>query len=252
MGVIAIANQKGGVAKTTTATSLAGGLAARGRRVLLIDMDPQCNSSDTYRASIESTATLYDVLCEGVDAADAVQHTGHGDIIPGDPLLGGAEGKLNKTGKEHTLRKAGAGVRGMYDHIILDTPPALGVLLINALTFADSVVVPVTTDRYGLQGLSQLDETIRAAVEYTNPSLAVAGLLMVRHNARTNLAREIAGMLPSIAEGMGTILFDTAIRESVAAREAQASRASLLEYAPDCTTALDYMAFADEIIRRGI
>ena len=249
---IAICNQKGGVAKTTTALALAAGLKKKGAKVLLIDTDPQGNSSDTYRAKIENTATLYDVLCEGEPIINAIQKTEVGDIIPSDPYLSEAESRLTKTGKEFILKKAASTIMNKYDYIIIDTPPSLGVLLINVLTFADEVIVPITTDRYGLQGIDKLQETITAAREYTNPNLRVSGLLLVKYNNRTLLSREVSEGLPQIAEILNTIVYKTTIRESIAVREAQALRTSIFDHAPKSTTAQDYMALINELNERGI
>ena len=250
--IIVVANQKGGVAKTTTATALAAGLKIKGYKVLLIDTDPQCNASDTYQAEIQGAATLYDLLCEGEPIANTIQHTESGDIVPSDPLLSQAESKLTQMGKEYILKKAAQPIRAEYDYIIIDTPPTLGVLLANALTLADTMIVPITADRYSLQGLSQLQDTIAAAQEYTNPALTVSGLLLSKFNKRTKLSKEVSTNMPEIAKAMKTIVFDTAIRESTAAKEAQAMRKSLFVHAPESTTAQDFLAFVDELIERGI
>ncbi len=247
MKKIVIANQKGGVGKTTTANALAGVLMHEGKRVLMIDADPQCNTSDTYQAAIADTATLYDLLFSKEPVHDVIQHTEVGDIIAGDPLLSQADMQLTKTGKEFTLKKAMALIQEEYDFIIIDTAPSLGILLINALTYADSVIVPTTADRYSLQGLSQLNETIQAIMEYTNPDLRIAGLLRTRYRARTILSREVSAALPEIAEMLDTQVFQTVIRECTAAQQAQTRRVPLLQHAPKCTTALDYFRLVREI-----
>lgn len=250
--IISIANQKGGVGKTTTATALAYGLKKREKKVLLIDTDPQCNSSDTYRAKIEGQTTLYDVMCNKEPIEEAIQHASIGDILPSDPLLSQADSVLVKTGKEHILKKAIAEVNSLYDYIIIDTPPTLGILLLNALTASDTVIIPIGADRYSLQGLSQFEETINAIKEFTNPNLTLAGFIFVKHNNRTNLSKDIESNMPEIAFKMGTNLFRSTVRESVAAREAQALQENLIKYAPQSTTAQDYMMFVDEIIEKGI
>lgn len=250
--VITITNQKGGVAKTTTATSLAAALSLKNKKVLLIDTDPQCNASDTYRAKIQGMTTLYDVLVDKVPVNEAIQKTEVGEIIASDNLLSKAESLLNETGKEYTLKKAINIIINDYDYIIIDTPPTLGVLLINALTAADELIIPITADRYGLHGLSQLNETINLAQEYTNPNLRIAGLLLVKYNPRTRISKDVTSNLPTISKEMNTIVFNTTIRESTAAKEAQALRNSLFDYAPYSTTAIDYNAFTKELLGKEI
>lgn len=243
MKIIALANQKGGVAKTTTATALAGALQKQGQRVLLIDTDPQCNASHTYQADIDGVTTLYDVLIDGAPLTDAIQHTPVGDIVPCDPLLSGADAQIVKIGKEHLLRKALSGVSG-YDVVMIDTTPALGILLINALTAADTVIVPLTADTYSVDGLAALMDTISQIREYTNPRLSAPALLVTRWSARTKLSRRCADELPALADKLGASVLPVRIRECVAVREAQESRTGLLQHAPRSTTAIDYMELA--------
>jgi chromosome partitioning protein len=250
--VLTIANQKGGIGKTTTATALASGLIGRGKQALLIDTDPQCSASDTYQAKISGNATLYDLLIDNEKAVNIIQHTPHGDIIACDPLLADASKKLTGLGDEKILRKALVEILPNYDYIIIDTPPGAGILLHNALTVADGLIIPITADRYGLQGLSQLCNTIRAIQENTNPDLTVSGLLLVKHNERTNLSKVISENLPTIATEMNTIIFNTYIRESIVTKEAQTNRTTLLNHAPNSTTATDYAEFIDELLERGI
>lgn len=250
--VIAVANQKGGIGKTTTAIALAAGLLIRGKKALLIDTDPQCSASDTYRAEINGAATLYDILCGDESAKEAIQHTTSGDIIPCDPLLADANKKLTGLGDEKRLKKAIKTILSDYDYIIIDTPPGAGILLHNALTAAEHVVIPITADRYGLQGLSQLKSTIEAIQENTNPDLQVGGMLLIRHTERTNLSKVVSGSIPKIADEMGTQFFDTYIRESVVTKEAQTNRTTIYTHAPNSTTAKDYLEFIDELTERGI
>lgn len=248
--VIAIANQKGGVAKTTTATALASGLRYKGYNVLLIDTDSQGNASDTYHT--KDTKTLYNLLVEGKSVQSIIQHIPCGDIISSDRRLSNADKQLDHIGKEYILKKAVTPVMNEYDYIIIDTPPALGVLLINALTFADELIVPITADGYGLQGLRQLCDTIAATKEYTNPKLHVAGLLLAKFNNRTNLSKNVLDDMPKIAEKLETIIFKSTIRECTAVKESQTIKKCLYDYAPSCTSAKDYLKFIDEIIERGI
>lgn len=248
--VIAITNQKGGVGKTTTAVNVADVLKLKGYKVLLIDTDPQGNATDTYRATVEGEATLYDLLFENEPVTDCVQVTEHGEIIAADPLLKEAEKHLSGVDGVYRLKERIEPLQGKYDYILIDTPPTLGVLLTNALTAADSVIIPITADRYGVQGLAQLQETIASIKKYTNHGLTVDGFLLVKYNQRTNLAKELRTALQDIAARFDTVVFDTTIRESTKAKEAQTVRQSLYTYAGNCTTALDYMDFVNELIER--
>lgn len=246
MKIIAVANQKGGIGKTTTSLALAAGLKRLKKKVLLVDLDPQANASDTYRAEIEGVGTAYDLLVEG--DADCIQHTEVGDIVAGDPSLKDAAKLLDGVSAAYRLKKGLASIVPNYDYIILDTPPALSVLLTNALTAADTVIIPLTSDRYGLHGLVQLNDTIKDIKEFTNPSLNVAGLLLVKYRKKTTLAKAVDETLPEYAELFGTKVFDTKIRESIEARKAQAAQLGLFEFAPYCTTARDYESFIKELI----
>lgn len=249
--VITIANQKGGCGKTTTATNLASILAERGYKTLLIDADQQTNSSDTYRAQIEGAATLYDLIVEdeAIDIAEVIQTTDSGDIIAGDPLLREADAKLSKDlNGRFKLQDALEGLKD-YDFIITDTAPSMGEVLYNCLIASDLVIIPVTADRYSLQGLSQLNETIKGIKKRFNKGLSIAGLLLVKYNGRTLLSKETSAALEQIAQEMQTKLFATTIRASTKAQEAQAQRTTLIKYAPNSTTAQDYNNFVDELIK---
>lgn len=248
MEIIAVTNQKGGVAKTTTATAMAAGLKKRGYDVLLIDTDYQGNSTDTYRAQVVDQATLFDVLCAGDKISEAIQHTEAGDIVASDPLLEEAEQRLTSQGREFKLREALEEIEGKYDYVILDTPPGLGILLINALTAATSCVIPMSADRYGLQGLSGLDKSIGRVRKYSNRDLKIDGLLFCKYNPRLNLSKTVMEVVEGVEKALGTKMYKTTIRESVAAREAQAARKTLFDAAPDCTAARDYEAFLDEFL----
>jgi len=248
--VIAVTNQKGGVGKTTTATALATGLKREGYNTLLIDMDPQINSTDTFRAIVHNVATMYDVLVAGDPIAEAVQHTDIGDIVAGDPLLADAEQKMSQQGREYRLKEAMEGLPEGYDFIIIDTPPNLGVLLTNALTAANSCIIPITSERFSFQGLGELDKTIARVRKYSNRDLEIDGLLMIKTDPRRNLAKEAKKELPAICESLGTILFETHIREAEDVRKAQKQRQSIFVWAPNCTAAKDYEAFIDEYLTK--
>ena len=240
MKTYVVANQKGGISKTTTSIALADILKRRGNSVLFIDADQQGNATDTFKGEIEGMPTLYDVLLGD-------QKTVNGDIIASDPLLREADSKLSSDPEgEYRMSMALEGLKG-YDYVVIDTAPALNWILRNCLIAADEVIIPVTADRYGLQGLASLAETISVIRKRQNKGLSVAGLLLTKYNGRTNLSREIKDNLEEIADSMDTKLFDTAIRESVKVREAQAMRKLLLDYAKNCSSALDYEDFVDEL-----
>lgn len=247
--VITFANAKGGVGKSSSSTALASILTQRGYRTLLIDCDTQCNSTDTYRAEVEGKSTVYDVLLDEsrIGISEAVQHTECGEILAGDSLLRQADEKL-KGCVDGLFRMADA-LDGCedYDYIIIDTAPAMNSILHNCLIAADEVIIPVTADRYALQGLSQLFETIKAIRKRQNPKLNVAGLLLTKYNGRANLSREVRASLDEVAQQMGTRIFNTAIRECVKVKEAQARKQTLISYAPKCTAAEDYYGLADEL-----
>lgn len=247
MQVIAMANQKGGVAKSTTATALCEALAERGRNVLLIDTDPQCNATATYGAQTQGMVTLYDVLTDGAPLADAVQHTALGDIVPCDPLLSGADAQLVKLGKEHLLRRSLEPVKESYDVCLIDTTPSLGILLINALTAADEALIPITADAYSLDGLAALLDTVAQVREYTNPKLGTPFLFLTRWQGRTRIAKEYADTLPQTAREFGANMLPVRVRECVKVRAAQKAQSGLLHYAPHCVAAEDYRELADAL-----
>ena len=254
MKVFVIANQKGGIGKTTTATAIASILNSQKKKTLLIDADPQGNSTDTYRAEIKDTATLYDVLLDREDPlpiAEAIQHTEAGDIVASDPALKEADQKLPNDGNEYfLLQDALEGLTG-YDFVVIDTAPADNKLLKNCLIAANEVIIPVTPDRYGIQGLAELNRTIVSIQKRNNPKLRIAGLLLVKYHERLLLAKEVKNTLEQVAGQMNTILFETTIRESTNAQKAQAARTTLPKFAPQSTTAVDYENFIYELIMRG-
>lgn len=249
--VIAVANQKGGIGKTTTAVNIAFDLAEMGNSVLLIDTDGQCNSTDTCRAQIEGVATLYDLLFEQEKPEECIQHMEKIDIIASDKLLKNPETKFpDDATRLFTMRDACESIRKQYDFIIVDTPPTLGCMLSNALTFADEVVIPVTCDRYGMEGINDLYMTINATKKYTNRDLRVTGVLLNKYKERTMLCREISTALPDVLKMFDTVVFDTKIRESEDCKKSQSARMSVQEYNPKCTTAKDYWSVCEEILER--
>lgn len=252
MQTICIANQKGGIAKTTTATTLASIFASEGNKVLLIDADPQGNSTDTYRAISKDEATLYDVILDIDDPLpimEAIQHTEIGDIVASDPELKSADQKFPNDGNEYFRLKDALSQLTGYDYVVIDTAPADNKLLKNCLIASDKVIIPITADRYAIQGLSELNRTIMGVKKRNNPNLEVAGLLLVKYKKHQLLAREVRASLEDIAKQLNTKVFDTAIRESVSVQKAQATRTTLMQFAPNSTAALDYVEFVKELTK---
>lgn len=241
MKVYAVTNQKGGVGKTTTAQALGDWMTEQGQRVLYVDLDPQANLSFTMRAS----GGAFETLLNPGKIRDNITETDRGDILASSPALVGADTALTQVGKEYRLREALEHVQ--YDAVIIDTPPALGILSVNALTAAQDVIIPVQADIYSLQGLAQVAATLGAVKQYTNQALNVAGILITRHNGRAVVRRDLAELLENSAQEMGTKVFDTRIRECTAIVEAQANRKSIYQYAPRSNAVKDYTAFIEEL-----
>jgi chromosome partitioning protein len=248
MKTIAIINQKGGVGKTTTALTLAVGLRRKGFRTLLVDLDPQINltmTTGTGRAS----KTALGVLTEEVTAKEAIQQSRNfGDLIPASKNLTGADSFITGTGKEYTLREALEPISKDYDYCIIDTPPALGILTVNALTACQEVIIPAQADLYSLQGITQLLETIGPVKKYTNPDITIRGILLTRFNPRTTLSREVQDLMKEKAKELGTTLFQATIREAIAVKESQILGENLFSYKPSANVTKDYEQFIEEFI----
>ena len=252
MKVITVAIQKGGTGKTTTSMAMATILRNEGYKVLFIDTDMQCNSTDTYRAEMDDTATLYDVLLaeKRIPIEDAIQHTKDGDIVAGDRLLIQADDKLKSDSDGiFRLQDALSNLKG-YDYVIMDTNPALNYLLYNCLVASDEIVIPVTADRYGLTGLKQISDTVHKIKKRQNPKLKVAGILIVNFNEYTKLGKEIRVALEDAANNMETSVFKTFIRKCQKVQDAQALRMQLFDYSRNCTAAEDYYDFVEEYLSK--
>jgi len=246
MKIIAVINQKGGVGKSTTASAIGGGLTREGAKVLSVDLDPQCNLSYLMEANISglTQASAIDVLQGNASASDALQHTAQGDLIAASPALAGADMVLTATGKEYRLKEALEALAGGYDYCVIDTPPALGILTVNALTACNGCIIPAGADFLSLQGIGQLHGTIR---KYCNPGLKVYGIVLTRYSARAVISREVSAMMEDTAATLQTRLYDTRIRECTAIKEAQAMRQDIYTYAPRSNATADYMALIKEI-----
>ena len=246
--IYAVINQKGGVGKSTVSGVLLSGLQLKGFRTLAVDLDAQGNLSFSVGADTSSQKTAFEMLTKKCSVPDLIQHTEQGDIIPSSGLLSGADAFITNTGKEYRLKEALEQISDKYDDIILDTPPALGILTVNALTAADSVIIPAQADVYSLQGIAQLSETIALVRKYCNPKLNISGILLTRYNARAVLNRNISDMMQEQAKNLNTKLFRTTIREAVAVREAQISQKSIFDYAPKANITEDFQNFINELL----
>ena len=249
MKIYTIAQQKGGTGKTTTAAAIGLGLLNKGNRVLFIDLDPQGNLSYILGADTTAATTL-DLLKNTTTARKAAQplpRWSNGAIIPYSPLLAGADATITGRGREFIIKEGLKRVKGFYDYCIIDTPPALGILTVNALTAADGVIIPCQADILSLQALSQITSTIQGIQATTNPQLKIEGVLLTRYNNRQILTRQIADAIESVSHITGGRVFNTRIRESVSIRESQATGEDIYTHAPRSNGAKDYNALIDEL-----
>lgn len=244
METISVTNQKGGTGKSTTALALGAALQKKGHKVLFIDLDAQGNLTYALGATGLNTLNAMELL-EGRAQAGKIQ----GNVIASTPELAAAEKVLNKTGKEYKLKEALQSIKPLYDYIIIDTPPSMGILTINALTASDSVIIPAQADIFSLQGITQIKETIDAVREYCNKALKVKGIVLTRFNGRAIISKDLADVLKAEADKLGTKLFNTKIRECTALKEAQASQQDIFTYAPASNGASDYMQLTKEVLK---
>ena len=252
MGTIyAIANQKGGVGKTTTAVNLAASVAEAGYETLLVDLDPQCNATVALGLPKDSEVSVYDCLAEDRPLAEAARATDieHLSAVPSTPELAGANVELPRIpGSEERLRHSLGSVREKYLFTLLDCPPSLGPLTVNALVAADKVIVPVQTEYFALEGLAGLLDTLSLVQRELNPRLTVAGIVLTMHDGRTRLARDVER---EVREHFPELVFDTVIPRNVRIGEAPSFGLPVIHHDPHCAGAEAYFALAKEVAARG-
>jgi chromosome partitioning protein len=250
--IVAVANQKGGVGKTTTCVSLCTALTELGAKVLLCDMDPQSNATSGMGVSKEkSVHNLYNVLIEGLDAKTAIKNTPYGDLLPSSKVMSGAGVeivRMNDGEREYVLKNVLANIRDDYDYILVDCPPSLEMLTLNSLCAADTVLIPVQCEYFALEGLANLMETIRMTKQTFNPKLEIEGVLLTMYDTRTNLSAQIT---VEVKKYFREKTYSVAIPRSVRIAEAPSHGKPIMVYDRLSRGSLAYNELAKEFLKRN-
>ena len=248
--IIAVANQKGGVGKTTTCVNLCAALTELGVRVLLCDMDPQSNATSGMGVDKNKDETnIYNVLIEGAEAGEAIIKTKHGDLLPSNKILSGAGVELvTMQGREFVLKNVLSKVRNDYNYILVDCPPSLEMLTLNSLCAADAVLIPVQCEYFALEGLSDLMSTIRMIKKLLNPSLEIEGVLLTMYDSRTNFSAQVAAEIKKFFKQK---VYNVAIPRSIRLAEAPSHGKPVTEYDRPSRGAMAYIELAKEFIKRN-
>ena len=246
--VIAVANQKGGVGKTTTSVNLTAALARLGKKTLLVDFDPQGNSTSGMGVSKRSNPTAYDVVMGRANAEDAVIRLPYGWVLPSNTDLSGAEVELaNVERREYRLREAIDAVRDDFDYIFIDCPPSLGILTLNAFTAADSLLVPLQCEYYAMEGVADLTTSVKIANRRLNKNLYIEGILLTMYDNRLNFSTQVA---EELRRYFGARVYDTVIPRNVRLAEAPSHGRPITEYDAGSKGARAYLAAAEEFLQR--
>ena len=224
--------------------------APKERQLAPVLRQGQCRHRTGLRQCFQDQHPWHDRLAREVTAEETIQHMNGGyDIIPSNIMLAGAEQELSQTGKEHRLKEAIASVADNYDYMVVDTPPSLGVLTVNAFTAATDILIPTTAGIFATTGINQLNETVKSVQKYCNPNVKITGILFTRFNPRANISKQIKELTEQLSKYISAPIYKTYIRSAVAVEEAQANRTDIFDYAEKSTVSEDYKAFIEEFLK---
>jgi len=249
MSVFALANQKGGVGKTTAAVNIACAVAARGKKVLICDFDPQSNATSALGVEPRQGKTVYDLLCGEAEVERCIVHTKWADVLPADIRLAAAELELPTVEeREFLLWQVLEPVREKYDFIFIDCPPSLGLLTLNGLCACDKVIVPMQCEYFALEGLTQLTATIRRVKRSMNPDIDIEGIVFTMYDSRVNLTVQVA---EEVKRHFGSRVYKTPVPRNVRLSEAPSHGLPVMAYDRSCRGSVAYAAIADEFLKRN-
>ena len=250
--IISVITQKGGVGKTTTVNALAATLNKSGRRVLAIDLDPQGNLSFSLGAEMDDVPTVYNVMKSEVSALDCIQRCNTADVIPANILLSSIDIEFTGRNREFLLKNALNDVKNLYDYILIDSPPSLGILTVNALSASKYVILPMLPDIFSLQGITKVYETIERVRKSCNPKLSIGGILINKYNKHSKLHKEVYGTAQLISGKLGIPVFLTVIRNCSTFTESQSLQCDITQYSRRSSASKDFERLTEELIKRGI